>query len=229
MRQLALELSARPEPVFANFVPGSNAELVAALQAIVDGRGDERFVYIWGKGGSGRSHLLRAAVAASKMLGREARYVAVPADAAALAHVATDALLAVDDVERLDAAGQVELFGLYNRLREARGALIASGAGAPAGLALRADLATRLGWGLVYEARALSDEEKAQAMSARAQARGFDLPAEVRDYALNHGRRDLPFLLALVDMLDRHTLETHRAVTLPLVRDLLKSETNAGG
>jgi len=225
MRQLALELTARPAPVFANFVPGRNAETVAVLQSLARGESRERFIYLWGARGSGRSHLLQATVAQWRVRGQEACYVIAPADAATLDAAESDALIAVDDVDRLDAGGEAALFGLYNRVREGGGALIASGKVAPAGLALRADVATRLAWGLVYEVHALSDAEKAEAMSARALARGFELPADVRDYVLTHGRRDLPHLLALVDLLDRYTLETHRAVTLPLARELLRAQT----
>jgi len=228
MRQLALELTARPVPDFANFVPGRNAELLAALQAISRGESGERFVYLWGGEGSGRSHLLCAAVAERRSRGGNACYAAAPLAAVALEQASADAMLAIDDVDRLDGAGEIALFGLYNRMREGRGALIASGATAPAGLGLRADVATRLAWGLVYEVHALSDEEKAQAMDARAQARGYGLPDDVRDYVLTHGQRDLPYLLAMVDLIDRHSLETRRAVTLPLARELLKSRIGQG-
>lgn len=223
MRQLALELTAPPAPEFGNFVPGRNGELLAALRALSGGERAERFVYLWGGAGSGRSHLLRAAVAARGSREGGACYAAAPLDAAVLEQAGADTLLAIDDVDRLDRAGEIALFGLYNRMRESSGALIASGATVPAGLGLRAEVATRLAWGLVYEVHALSDDEKARAMHARAQARGYVLPDDVRDYVLTHGRRDLPYLLAVVDLIDRRSLENRRAVTLPLVRDLLRA------
>jgi DnaA-homolog protein len=221
MRQLVLELSAPPEPLFENFVPGRNAELVAALRALAQG-GGERFIYTWGGQGSGRSHLLRATVAEARRAGRDVILVVAPAGAETFDAAAADQMLALDDTERLDAAAQRALFGLYNRIREGGGALIASGASAPTAIGVREDLATRLAWGLVYEVHALSDDEKAEAMSARAGALGFSLPADALAYVLRHGRRDLPSLLATVDLLDRYSLETRRAVTLPLAREVLR-------
>ena len=86
---------------------------------------------------------------------------------------------------------------------------------------LREDLVTRLGWGLVYQAHALSDEEKARALTDYAASRGFRLLPEVCDYLLTRAQRDLASLLAMIDALDRYSLETKRPITMPLVRELL--------
>jgi DnaA-homolog protein len=42
-------------------------------------------------------------------------------------------------------------------------------------------------------------------------------------YLLTHFRRDMPSLMALLDALDRFSLEQKRAVTLPLLRTMLAS------
>lgn len=221
MKQLALELSACADRSFGNFVIGANAEVVNALQAVACGDHAERFVYLWGAPGSGRTHLLSAVVAAS------ARTPAVLAQAAQageqLAAVSPDGLIALDDADRLDAHAQHLLFTLYNRIRAASGVLVASGPRPPAGLAVRPDLATRLAWGLVYEVRALSDADKAVAMNERALEHGFELPREVCEYVLRHGRRDLPSLIALIDALDRCSLETRRPITVPLAREVMSN------
>ena len=230
MRQLALQLSAQPEASFANFVPGRNAELLAVLRSLARGQDGERFVCLWGAPGSGRSHLLRAVACEAAGAGRRTCNLAAPFAASALAALDGDAVVAVGAAERLDDAAQVALFGLYNRIREGSGALVVSAAAAPAALELRADLATRLAWGLVYEVHGLSDEEKAQAMRARAAQCGFALPLEAQAYVLRHGRRDLPSLLALVDLIDRHSLAAQRAITVPLVREVLRmTRDEAGG
>jgi DnaA family protein len=41
-------------------------------------------------------------------------------------------------------------------------------------------------------------------------------------YLLSHGRRDLPSLLAVLDHLDRTTLERQRHATLPLLKEALQ-------
>src|SRR5690606_37354380 len=91
MRQLALRLSAGSEASFASFVPGRNVELVQALQALASGHGAERFVYIWGAPGSGRSHLLHAVGHAAVAAGRQAFVLSAPVDALTLTEASVQA------------------------------------------------------------------------------------------------------------------------------------------
>ncbi|MCC7486484.1 MAG: DnaA regulatory inactivator Hda [Burkholderiales bacterium] len=222
MKQLALDIVAPAPPTLASFIPGGNAELIALLRRLAAGDAPERFIYLWGAQGCGRSHLLRATVAASREAGTAAEYVDAAAGAARLPRLAGEVrLVALDDVERLAAAGELAAFHLYNALRESRGALVAAGASPPAQLGVREDLATRLAWGLVYQVCVLSDEEKGCALDDRAGARGFRLPPEVREFLLRHAPRDIGSLVGMVDALDRRSLETKRPVTVPLARAML--------
>ena len=133
--------------------------------------------------------------------------------------------MAVDDVESLDDTAQIALFALYNRLRESGSMLLVSGNVAPAHLHLRDDLRTRLGWGLVYQVHTLNDEEKSMALHSHAKARGFELPSEVTSYLLRHGRRDMPYLLKVLDELDEHCLRLKkRAASIPLLKEIMKIE-----
>lgn len=220
MKQLLLDIAADVSPTLENFLPGRNAELLHALNTVLAGEVGERFIYLWGPPGSGKTHLLQAWERAARQRGMPGAYrrAAVPEN------WEDGGLVAVDDVAQLDEAGQVALFHLYNRLREAGGALLVSGPIAPSGLDVRPDLLTRLGWGLVYRLHGLDDAEKALALQAHARQRGFDLPQEVLDYLLRHWRRDLPSLMAVIEALDRYTLEQQRPVTIPLLRQLLQLE-----
>lgn len=220
MKQLVLDIAPAPAPTLDNFVAGRNAELLHLLKDLAAGRSRERFVYIWGEPGCGRSHLLTAFVAAAAASGHGA-VCTEGAEGGPGPELAGLDAVALDGVQRLDDAGQIALFNLCNRMREGRGALLVSGPAAPAQLALRPDLVSRLAWGLVYQVHALSDGEKADAMAGRARQRGFALAPEVAGYLLRHWRRDLPSLLGMVDALDRYSLETKRPVTLPLLRRML--------
>lgn len=217
MTQLLLNIGPVWTPTLDNFVPGRNVELLSALRHALAGDASERCFYLWGESGSGKSHLLEAAMRQAKSDGIEASHAqgAVPAAAQAAA---------VDDVEALDDAAQVALFELYNRQRESGGILLVSGTAAPAHLKVRDDLRTRLGWGLVYQVHPLNDAEKAQALDQHAQARGFELPREVVHYLLHHGRRDLPSLLAVLDALDAHCLRLKRSPSVPLLKEVMHRE-----
>lgn len=218
MKQLALDITAPHAPTFGNFVVGCNVEAILHLRAAIAGKG-ERFVYLWGEPGSGRTHLLKAT---AEEAGKDAAYVACDTNST---FVDEAPLLVADDVERLGADAQIALFNRYNALREQGGGLIASGNVPPVQLKLRPDLLTRLGWGLVVLVQALSDAEKAQALRQHAKGRGFLLSPEVITYLLSHAPRDMGALYATLDALDRFSLETKRAVTVPLVREWM-SENN---
>lgn len=214
MTQLLLGIAPEWTPSLENFVAGRNAELLSALRHALAATQGQRGLYIWGDAGSGKSHLLQAAVEHARAAGLSAVYASAEVPEAAQ-------VVAVDDVEKLDDAAQVALFALYNRLRESSGMLVVSGTQAPSFLPLRDDLRTRLGWGLVYQVHALNDDEKTQALHQHAQARGFELPNEVTTYLLRHGRRDLPALLATLDALDEHCLRLKRAASVPLLKEVM--------
>ena len=217
MQQLLLQLAPPPAPTLDNYVPGRNGAALQALRDIARGADRERFVYLWGAPGSGRSHLLRGLAQAAR--GRNALYLS----GAPLACLDDGKVIAVDDVEDLSAGDQIELFDLYNRVRAGAGVLVASGDAAPAQLALREDLRSRLAWGLAFQLHPLSDAEKAAALREHARGRALDLGEDIIAYLLKHARRDMASLIGILDALDRYSLEQKRPVTLPLVRDALDS------
>jgi len=116
----------RPEwiPTLDNFVAGRNVELLAALRHALAADKGERGLYLWGETGSGRSHLLQAAIGHARAMGQSAIYACGEVPEAAQ-------VVAVDAVETLDDAAQVALFALYNRQRESGGMLLVSGTQAP--------------------------------------------------------------------------------------------------
>jgi DnaA-homolog protein len=222
MKQLALSLAPPPAQALDNFFPGRNVELLNLLGNLVAGRSVERCIYLWGEAGSGRSHLLRATIAALNAAGLACLFISrgdpIPEPSTDLRAVA------LDDVEILDARNQRAFFNLYNQLRERAGIVLAAGDAPPARLKLRPELVTRLGWGLVFQVQALTDDEKALALKRHAASRSFDLPDGVIDYLLHHQSRDLPSLMSVLDALDRHSLEAKRPITLPLLKELLRPE-----
>lgn len=213
MRQLLLDFTQAPAPTFENFVPGRNAEPLAAVRAALAGI-PERVLYLWGETGAGKTHLLQAFTAARP----GARYVR----GEDYAGTESGGTLVLDDVERLAEARQVALFNAFNE--RAFELIVVSAHTAPRDVALRRDLATRLATGLTYRLLALSDEEKRAALAAHARARGFALSEEVAAYLLTHARRDMPSLIQALDALDRYSLETGRAITVPLLKAALQPE-----
>jgi DnaA-homolog protein len=199
---LPLEISPPAQPTLENFIAGANAEALERVRALAAGTLQEAIVYLWGEQGSGRSHLLRAAARANP------------------------GLVVADDVQALDAAAQQALFLAINAAREGQAAVLAAGSAPPAGLALREDLRTRLGWGLVYQLKPLTDAQKAVHLRAEAGRRGMRLSDEVVWYLLHHLPRDVASLNKVLDRVDRHSLARQRPVTLPLIREALSNKND---
>jgi DnaA family protein len=210
MQQLLLELAPPPAPTLENFYPGKNAAALRALREALEG--GERFVFLWGPHGSGKTHLLRGF-----------------AEAARAPHAGAREAASADDVARLDEPGQVALFDLYNRLRANNGALAAAGDAPPAQLALRPDLRSRLASGIVLQLRPLDDAEKTAALREHAAARGMSLADELLHHLLTRFDRDMGTQIALLDALDRASLERKRPITLPLLKEALRALGEGSG
>ncbi|WP_076593477.1 DnaA regulatory inactivator Hda [Herminiimonas arsenitoxidans] len=225
MRQLLLDLPAEKPQTLESFVVGANEELAQLLQRLSQGSPnglDERFVYIWGDAGAGKTHLLRAMAETP-----QARYIAGDATTDDFLYDTATTLYLIDDSHKLTPDTQIAAFALFNQVREQGGCLIAAGNAAPATLTVREDLRTRFGWGLIYQVHGLSDEEKIAALTHTATARGLTLSPGVLPYLITHFARDMRSLSAMLDALDQYSLETKRPITLPLLRELLQRENDA--
>ncbi len=217
MRQLILDLLPEAPPAFDNFVAGSNGEALTGLAASLAPGSRESLFFVWGEAGAGKSHLLQACQAAYGDARRDPELSALPQD---------QEFYAVDHLEALGEYGQITLFNLINRLRAGGGRLITAAEMPPLRLRLREDLRTRLGSGLVYRLQPLSDAEKLAALAEQARARGLVLPPEAFSYLFSRAPRDMRSLTALLLAIDRYSLEHKRAITLPLLREVLQTSIN---
>lgn len=220
MHQLTLDVRPDVPPTLDNFV-ASDDELISALRRQITLH-DGSWLYLWGAVGCGRSHLLQAAVAASQAGGRPAAYL--PAQNGAQLQMENDLLVALDDVDQLDAEGQAALFRALIQAREARGSLILAGNAPPQQLLLREDVRTRIGQALIFEIQPLGDTALGVLLIQHAAARGMLLDADIVEYLLRHGRRDQHWLMQVLDALDEASLSQARPVTLPLLREILHGD-----
>ncbi|MEQ1519535.1 MAG: DnaA regulatory inactivator Hda, partial [Usitatibacteraceae bacterium] len=127
-----------------------------------------------------------------------------------------------DDIHAFSEADQMGVFNLINLINTSplSHVLVATGNAAPRDLAIRRDLASRLGQGLVFYLTPLTDDEKSNALRIHARTRGYALRDDVIAYLLRHSRRDMTALMSFLDALDLYSLETGREITLPLLREM---------
>lgn len=225
--QLPLHIGLRDSATFANFYPADNAQVLAQLQQCAQLEG-ERFIFIHGAIGDGKSHLLQAACHTASESGQPVVYLPLRQRAQfsveMLEGLEDMSLLCIDDLDAI--AGDIEweeaVFHLYNRVRDAGARLIVAASNHPSALAMQLpDLQSRLVWGLVYKLQPLNDEQLTAALQLRAKGRGLELPAEVVAYLLKRCARDMNSLFDLLEKLDRESLVAQRKLTIPFVRQFV--------
>lgn len=224
--QLTLPLYLEDGLDYASYVADNNAAVIRATQAWA--RGEMEQVYIYGEPGSGRSHMVNAAIKLADEQGYATcvlpckELVQMPPEV--LEGIEQFSMVAVDDVDTF--AGQPEweeaLFHLYNRCRELGHGLLFAGQSTPreSGFAL-ADLVSRLGAGPVYKLQPLSDQGLIELLMRRAKQRGMPLSQDVANYIILRGVREPKALVALLDELDKRALIQQRKVTIPFVKEVL--------
>ena len=230
-RQQVLPLDWEPEQTLANFDTGGqggNAQIVAAVAALL-GKSAHDALYLWGSDGSGKTHLLSAACRAVQQQGRRALLLGPHTAGSDWPEIGDllgrpGGLLAVDDVEALGDWQQDLLFGLYNAARSADIAFLACGDRAPAALPLRADLRTRLGWGLALRLAPPDDAARERVLQRLAHGHWYALSPELLQYMLTHLSRDLRSLAELMAAFDRYALALQRPATVPLLKSLLAQQ-----
>ncbi|HHJ14756.1 MAG TPA: DnaA regulatory inactivator Hda [Gammaproteobacteria bacterium] len=232
--QLPLSLRLRPAARFENFVVGSNGELLAQLRAMSQAaRGvGECFLFLRGRAGSGRSHLMQACCHAVSARGGRAAYVPLSEhetlQPGLLEGWERFDLVCLDDVDAIAGRSPWEeaLFHLYNQVRESGGRLLASARVAPEALDIGLpDLLSRLGWGPVYALEPLDEAGRIEALRLRARYMGLELPGDTVSWLMRHMPRDLPALLGLLERLDEASLVAQRRLTVPFVKSVLAGKT----
>ena len=227
MKQIALDIGLAPGPTLKNFFAGPNQAALQHLQLWVGN--DKRSpvpTYVWGEGGSGKTHLLRAAQAALRDQGCPVGWM----DATVAEPSAFDeawCVVILDDVHLYTAVQQHAAFNWFvNATTPNDGQqrwVLAAGNVPPSDLALREDLRTRLGWGHIFQLQVLSETERRAVLRQQADDRGVFLSDEVMDFMLNRFSRDLSSLIQLLDQLDGYALQTQRAITIPLIKAMLEA------
>jgi DnaA-homolog protein len=221
VKQLALGVRLRADAVFESYWPGLNSEVIAALRAQSTAP-----LWLWGAGGSGKTHLLQAVCAAA---GEAAAYfpldrsLALPPEA--LAGFERTPVLCIDNVDAVagDLGWERALFRLFNDAAELRTRLIFAAAAPPrrADWSLE-DWRSRAAACVVYQLRELDDEGRIEALRLRAAQRGLQLPYDTSEYLLKRVPRDLRSLFDILDELDEASLAAQRRLTIPFIREALE-------
>jgi DnaA-homolog protein len=224
MKQIALDIGMARGPTLAGFFAGPNEAALKHLQLWAGSPTRSPVpTYLWGAGGSGKTHLLKAVAESLREQGAVAGWldasIAEPPDFSE-----SWAVVLLDDVHLYTAVQQHAAFNWFINAQSLQRGVLAAGALPPADLKLREDLRTRLGWGHVFQLQVLSEPERRAVLRQAADARGVFLGDEVMDFMLTRFSRDLGSLMQLLEELDGYALQTKRAITIPLIKSMLENE-----
>ena len=226
--QLAVDFEFRASHSFADFYAGDNQEIVEHLQNCVT-QGKEPQIFIWGRAGLGKSHLLQACCHCAYQHRLSAFYFAfdsaVLPDPALLTDLEKFDLVCLDNIDAIagDPVWERAFFNFFNRHREAEHRLVLSAVCPPEQLPVQLpDLKTRLNWGLTLKLKPLSEADNIKSLMFRAKQKGFTITESAGRFLLTHYQRDLASLWALLEELDRASLAAKRKLTLPFLKSILK-------
>jgi DnaA family protein len=123
-----------------------------------------------------------------------------------------------------EAEWEYALFALLRELEDSGGRLVLGAVAPPALLHWSLpDLGSRCAAAAVFQLRVLDEQEQQEALTLRARLRGFELPEETLRWLQRRFPRDMRSLYAVLDTLDEAALAAQRRLTIPFIREVLRS------
>ena len=223
MKQLPLGVRLHDRAIWASFQVAGSQQAVQGVKQLADAPATS-MGWLWGAGGSGKSHLLQAVCAQLPGSGYFPLQQMLSFGPAVLEGIEALCCVCLDDVQVL--AGQPDweaaLFRLYVEIEARQGRLwLAADQPAVALPWALADLRSRCmalpHWGL----QLLDEAQQRVALQTRARLRGLELPDETAVYLQRHYPRDMNSLMSLLDTLDLASLAEQRRLTVPFIRAVL--------
>jgi len=230
VQQLPLAVLPVDTASFEGYVAGPNCEVLE----LIAGDAPPRLLWLWGRTGTGKTHLLQAACAAVGARNGAAAYLDLerPSAPDQLQGYESIDLVCLDALERVsaDPAWNRAIFRLLALMQDCGGRLYVTSTAPPSALPFRLpDLRSRLLAGTVHQLRELEEEDRMQVLERRAQRRGLQLPRESAAWLVHHLPRDLRSLCDAFDRLDQAALVAQRRLTVPFLRSVLDSQSARSG
>jgi DnaA-homolog protein len=230
MQQLPLGVRLADTARFESYVAGPNLRVVE----LMSGTMPPRVLWLWGRRGTGKTHLLQAACAAVGARGGSAAYLDLEvADSPAQIEgfEALD-LVCLDALERVsaDPGWNAAIFRLHTLMLDSPphrpGLLYVASTAPPVSLRFQLpDLGSRLLAAAVHQLSELDEEDRVRVLEQRARRRGLDLPTESAAWLVRHLPRDLHTLCGALERLDRAALVAQRRLTVPFLRQVLEVQS----
>jgi len=221
MNQLGLPISLDSKMLLDNFI--ANSELVNLIhQLFQDKKASE--IYVYGLTGQGKTHVLQGVVLKALASDKNAIYIdcidSFPEHL--LDFIDQLSFISLDNVDLISKENQEIFFDLYNRARQAGVVILVSGSSLPADLTVMKDLKTRLSLAAVYKLEVLNDELTMDVLNKQMNDRNLTIDSKIYEYLFKNYSRDLNTLVSAMNQLDKASLQSKKAISIPFVKTVLQ-------
>jgi len=221
MNQLGLPISLDSKMLLDNFI--ANSELVNLIhQLFQDKKASE--IYVYGLTGQGKTHVLQGVVLKALANDKNAIYIdcidSFPEHL--LDFIDQLSFISLDNIDLISKENQEIFFDLYNRARQAGVVILVSGSSLPADLTVMKDLKTRLSLAAVYKLEALNDELTMEVLNKQMNDRNLTIDSKIYEYLFKNYSRDLNTLVSAMNQLDKASLQSKKAISIPFVKTVLQ-------
>jgi len=220
MNQLGLPISLDSKMLLDSFI--ANSELLNLIhQLFQDKKASE--IYVYGLTGQGKTHVLQGVVLKALAIDKNAFYIdcidSFPEHL--LDFIDQLSFISLDNVDLISKENQEIFFDLYNRARQAGVVILVSGSSLPADLTVIKDLKTRLSLAAVYKLEALNDELTMDVLNKQMHDRNLTIDSKIYEYLFKNYSRDLNTLVSAMNQLDKASLQSKKAISIPFVKTVL--------
>ena len=221
MNQLGLPISLNSSMLLDNFV--SNKELIRSIkQLFLEQKSSE--IYFYGPSGSGKTHILQGSVFESYANDKNAVFIdcsdSFPEHL--VEFIDQISLISFDNVHLLSNENEEIFFDLFNRSRQSQVSILVSGDSLPVDLDIMKDIKTRLSLATVFKLEELNDELTMNVIDRQMSYKNLTIDSKVYKYLFKNYSRDLKVLLLFMDNLDKLSLQSKQAISIPFVKKILK-------
>ena len=221
MNQLGLPISLDSKMLLDNFI--ANNELVNLIhQLFQDKKASE--IYVYGLTGQGKTHILQGVVL--KALAKDKNAIYIDCINSFPEHlfdfISQLNFISFDNVDQINSHNQETFFDLYNRARQAGVVILVSGCNLPSDLTVMKDLKTRLSLAAVYKLEELNDDLTMDVLNKQMSDRNLTIDSKIYEYLFKNYSRDLNTLVSAMNELDKASLQSKKAISIPFVKTVLQ-------
>ena len=222
MNQLGLPISLNSKMLLDNFI--GNSELLNYINSL-SYNNEASEIYVYGEEGLGKTHLLQGTIIRALNDGKNAIYIACNGSFPEhiLDSVDEFKLISIDNINFINNTNQDLFFDFYNRARQSKNiTIVVSGNCLPSNLNIMKDMKTRLSLAVVFKLDILDDDSTMVVLNNQMSERNLTIDSKVYKYLFKNYSRDLKVLLSVINDLDKLSLQSKQAISIPFVKKTLQ-------